>query len=579
MIEKAIIEALASLGTGNAPRFQWSADALSLKDCIDGLAINRMRLPRHCEESESDALLALAMGLHYTKVKTTRIDLPAKAMRRVAALSMHFGAMIAEVAHIHDRKVAALLVSVLNGQDVTSDKPSMQNLLVAASCASKLPPGRFPDIEVSCQGLLVSAGSNQQILEMVGKVMDSVQTAEVTKDYADIAAQLFPDVGGECSDQSDDETESEESVQIDDPRGNATPSSDAYASGEPQDTALTGEASGIGQEQDSEGNQGDPVGASDDAGAGLESQEPVAKAERIDVPVESEERENSNYSQQNEADDALNALTGMALSIHSEEQESESNCKALLAGITGDSSKRENLVQKNGDFFAKNQNLVSEILRMLQSLDKRHNTLERQGRRISTKHVWRLKKLGDTKIFKHTTKVVGSQVAVEILVDGSGSMGAGLKVACEVSISFCDALQRLPKSSSAVSIFSGDVGVSEVVKEHGESVHKVRSKLSFITASGGTPTGAAILKRLVPLMAQRQERKLMVIITDGQARNTQVAQAAVLHAEALGVEIIGIGIGVHGKAIKTFIPEAITINNLGELQGALRRSLQNQVLA
>ena len=37
MIDKPIIEALASLGTGIAPSFQWSADALSLNDALEGL--------------------------------------------------------------------------------------------------------------------------------------------------------------------------------------------------------------------------------------------------------------------------------------------------------------------------------------------------------------------------------------------------------------------------------------------------------------------------------------------------------------------------------------------------------------
>ena len=580
MIEKAIIEALASLGTGNAPRFQWSADALSLKDAIDGLAVNRMRLPQACDESESDAVLALAIGLHYTKVNTARHELPLKAMRRVATLSMHFGAMLAEVAHIHDRKVAALLVHILAGQDVTNEKPSLQNLLVAASCAAKLHPGRMPAIEDVCQGMLIPAGSNLQVLAMVGAVMDSVQTAETTRDFAAIAECIFPDVGEECADEALEEGEQGDSENMDGPSASTSPSSAVECQGQPSDADSANTSKEPGLEHSTEQNAG---GGSEDQ----KSKEASAGAgqEELHSPLQEEPSKGKTCNDVDANDShlcevlCLDELDGHATVVPTQTANMEEQGGGSVPGGNGDASTHRGKSRDTPEIFAKNQNLVCEILRLLQSMDKRHTSLERQGRRISTKHVWRLKKLGDSRIFKQTTKVEGSQIAVEILVDGSGSMGSDLKVACEVSLSFCDALQRMPKSTSAVSIFSGDDGVSTVVKEHGQNVQKVQSKLSLVSAGGGTPTGAAMLNRLLPLLAQRQERKLMIVITDGLARNVNSAQAAVKYANHQGVQVIGIGIGTQGRAVKSFIPDAFNINSLEELGGALRNLMRNQVLA
>ena len=249
-----------------------------------------------------------------------------------------------------------------------------------------------------------------------------------------------------------------------------------------------------------------------------------------------------------------------------------------LEGVSGGQGKVADL-GLNKLHFAKNQNLVTEIVRLLQSQDKRFTQLRDCGRRIAATKVWRLKRLGDTKIFKHTQKVVGSQVAVEILIDGSGSMKTDLKLACEVALSFGEALQRLTKATSAISIFSGGYGVSQVLKEHGEPVQKGTSKLSTVFASGGTPTGHAMLQRMKLLEAQKQERKLMIVITDGAASNPAIAVAATHLLEERGIEVIGVGLGREGVKIQQYIPNSVCVNELGQLQFALKKVMQTREMS
>ena len=596
MIDKPIIEALASLGTGTAPSFQWSADALSLNDALEGLSVNRLCLPAHCENN--DALIAMAMAMHATKTCSTRMDLPQKQFRRIATLGMHFGAMLADVAQtldILELKVVALLEVIQADLDVTSTKPSLQALLVASTCAAKLPSGACQNVVDVCQKILIHSSVNPKVLEIVGNVMDEVMTANATKDYAEIASKLFPDVGPEYEDQPEDEMSKDES-------------SNTPSEGAPSESGDQGDNAGAAGNESCDSPDGDS-----EAGAGsTEMEEAAAEADQpgstTDISKDEAGEDGSEADTHGQLKQAESGASGSDdtktgegkqpdTEVESEEPKSEKSLEKPEAltqvedegdavglldydfeGVSGGHGKVED-PGLNKLQFAKNQNLVTEIVRLLQSQDKRFTELRDCGRRIAATKVWRLKRLGDTKIFKHSQKVVGSQVAVEILVDGSASMKTGLKLACEVALSFGEALQRLTKATSAISIFSGGYGVSQVLKEHGDPVQKGTSKLSTVFASGGTPTGHAMLQRMKLLETQKQERKLMIVITDGEASNPAIAVAATHLLEERGIEVIGIGIGREGVKIQQYIPNSVCINELGQLQFALKKVMQTREMA
>ena len=598
MIDKPIIEALASLGTGIAPSFQWSADALSLNDALEGLSVNRLCLPAHCENN--DAVIAMAMAMHATETCSTRMDLPQKQFRRIATLGMHFGAMLAEVAQtldIHERKVVALLEVIQAELDVTSTKPSLQALLVAATCAAKLRSGNCQSVVDACQKILIFSGVNLKVLEIVGNVMDEVMAASATKDYAEIASKLFPDVGPEYEEPPEDEKSTEEmskSQSAGDPSEPGEQGDDAgAASGESSDsksgdcdTAVGSSESGENKtEEDQPGNATDTT--KDDASEDSSMPETQGQGQSMQAEAGKSGSDDAKPDEGTHADADVESEDSQSETLVAEPQpltkvEDDGDAVSLLdydlEGVSGGQGKVADL-GLNKLHFAKNQNLVTEIVRLLQSQDKRFTQLRDCGRRIAATKVWRLKRLGDTKIFKHTQKVVGSQVAVEILIDGSGSMKTDLKLACEVALSFGEALQRLTKATSAISIFSGGYGVSQVLKEHGEPVQKGTSKLSTVFASGGTPTGHAMMQRMKLLEAQKQERKLMIVITDGAASNPAIAVAATHLLEERGIEVIGVGLGREGVKIQQYIPNSVCVNELGQLQFALKKVMQTREMS
>ena len=648
MIDKPIIEALASLGTGIAPRFHWDADALSLKSAIDSLAVNRLSLPGACDNY--DALMAMAMGQHLTKVLTERHELPQKQFRRVATLAMQFGAALVEIALTlkgHQQKVVALLNAAQTSDPLLNEKPTLQTLLIAATCASKMPEGEATEVILACQKLLMVAGGKQELITLVGNVMDAVQTAESTKDFAQIAGSLFPDVGESCQDDDEGETDSQPHDDQKQPQTQPADSNEPgetgdKAEGEPSDSKSgepdeaaqeveVGEKSG--QRSDAQGSESD---ADTSAGAGTQPATESATDKDVEEEVqgqsdqdncesgnqsqeperadESSEEVNSakNFSEQGSEDDAESQELEEEAAAESTntqgdeaEQTSEENSQAQEGAAANDKPESkeegeaeaegaETLLEKltKGGFseikdsaagsklqFAKNQSLVSELVRILQSEDKRTTSIQDRGRKIAANKIWRFKKLGDARIFKQTNKVVGSQIAVELLIDASGSMGSHLTLACEVGLSFCDALQRLTKASSAMSLFAGRVGVSRVLKEHGEGFSKIAPKLTSVAAGGGTPTGFAMMQRLEVLVRQAQERKLMVVITDGAANDFRSVLQSMKYAEDNGIDVIGIGLGLEGRVIKTYIENSLNILSLNDLQPAIRALMSKRALA
>ena len=142
-----------------------------------------------------------------------------------------------------------------------------------------------------------------------------------------------------------------------------------------------------------------------------------------------------NAGEQTSTEDFLkpdgNQSAGEPESKEDGEPETDDAAQGVTSLPKGGTNEIKDTVSVNKLQFAKNQSLVSELVRILQSEDKRTTSIQDRGRKIVANKAWRLRKLGDARIFKQTSKVVGSQIAVELLIDASLSMGNHIKLACE----------------------------------------------------------------------------------------------------------------------------------------------------
>ena len=98
-----------------------------------------------------------------------------------------------------------------------------------------------------------------------------------------------------------------------------------------------------------------------------------------------------------------------------------------------------------------------------------------------------------------------------------------------------------------------------------------------INASGGTPLAAALWWVMQTMLFLKEQRKLILIITDGVPDSTHAATHAVNVAQKLGFEVYGLGI--RDEHIGQLLPQTSrVINDLSDLAPVMFDMLQTALL-
>lgn len=222
--------------------------------------------------------------------------------------------------------------------------------------------------------------------------------------------------------------------------------------------------------------------------------------------------------------------------------------------------------------------LVSVLLREFQDKRPKAQLRCQSGRDLSVPHLWRLKAVGDTRVFRKKAPTTGVDAAVMLLLDRSGSMDDDIELAAAATNAFAQALQRISGVQTAISLFPGfETATEEVLKFRQSTIH-ASARLRAVTADGGTPTGEAILEILPSLMQRPVQKRAIVLITDGEPDSKTETKKAVARAAELGVEVIGIGIGERAR-IAQIVPRSVTITGIAELPSALESLFKLQLNA
>lgn len=218
--------------------------------------------------------------------------------------------------------------------------------------------------------------------------------------------------------------------------------------------------------------------------------------------------------------------------------------------------------------------LVRVLLRELQDKQRQPAKYSQAGGQVAVNRFWRLGRLADTKVFRIRKQTRGVEAAVSILLDRSGSMDETIETAAAVSLAFSLALQRIGNVTTAVSMFPGTSDVTENIQSFGESAQQAVRRGQAIKASGGTPTGSAILQALPALLAQRKDKRILLIITDDGPDNPALLSHALAAAEKNGVDVIGVGVGCD---IRFYIPNSVAINSVEALPDAMEVLFREKV--
>ncbi len=212
--------------------------------------------------------------------------------------------------------------------------------------------------------------------------------------------------------------------------------------------------------------------------------------------------------------------------------------------------------------------LVNVLQRELQDKRKRPNRFAQAGGRVAPERHWRLKALGDTRIFRASRPAAGIEAAVTILVDKSESMDHQLATATEVALAFSLALQRIGRVKTRTATFPGAVEITETLQDFGESPRACERRCAHLVASGGTPIGAAVALESGRLSDTGISKKVLVVITDDDPGDPRVLELALQKADEVGITVVGVSIGCD---IRRYLAKSVSIGVVGDLPDALSR--------
>lgn len=225
----------------------------------------------------------------------------------------------------------------------------------------------------------------------------------------------------------------------------------------------------------------------------------------------------------------------------------------------------------------------AQLFGLVQASQRSGFHTKRSGKHLDVARLHRVT-TGDSRIFRRTTDRKQPNTAVHILVDMSGSMDsavAGQKTAAEVAreaaLSIGLALEAIHGVNPAITFFCGGQAkpVISIVK-HGESV---RGKaLNFgVRADGGTPMAKAIWHAAFALSKCREERKMMVVITDGSPNNPASCPPIIKLCEDSSVDMVGIGVGT--DSVKRYFSKSIVIEDCADLKSTLFALMEQSLTA
>ena len=198
--------------------------------------------------------------------------------------------------------------------------------------------------------------------------------------------------------------------------------------------------------------------------------------------------------------------------------------------------------------------LRTRIANYLQTQKMEKSMTARRGR-LATNKLYRLA-VDDCRVFNKKQPVKSNNVAIHLLLDGSGSMnGVRAEIAYPAAQAFAEAVSNYPDINVAASVFcSGGVAgksgnIVYPVLKHKQKI-SVNTKWGFLPR-GNTPLAEGIYYAWSELMVQPEERKILILLTDGQPNDKDSTKTMVSLCKKSGMEVIGLSID--GDYLKSYL--------------------------
>ena len=226
----------------------------------------------------------------------------------------------------------------------------------------------------------------------------------------------------------------------------------------------------------------------------------------------------------------------------------------IIESISGESSLSDRLQDNNAKAAISETALM--VARQLKSkADDLQDALVTQtrcearnalaGKRLNGRILSRVA-TGNPRVFRQKHEAQGLSTAVTVLCDCSGSMSASLQdgvsredAAFGLMYGVADLLSEFEVPFSLV----GYSNYYQTFKEFDGDWSPLRRKKQVPYISGGTITGAAMTKALMELATRPEERRLFVIITDGDTADLEELMSCYSESKLLGVDVATLIVG------------------------------------
>jgi len=190
--------------------------------------------------------------------------------------------------------------------------------------------------------------------------------------------------------------------------------------------------------------------------------------------------------------------------------------------------------------------------------------------------------LGHTNVYKQTASRIGMNTAITLLLDNSVSMKGHPLQVCQKTAVVLDMAVAGTKTAIEITGFT-TVQLSNMVKIYQYRTFDqkgVQASSSLVNMTevvlGGTPVATPMLDVVRRMMPRPEERKIVVVVSDGAANDPVDAHRARCIAESMGCIVVGISIGDDGDLadMRKWCPGTVGIADVDELPHALTRLVQ-----
>lgn len=212
--------------------------------------------------------------------------------------------------------------------------------------------------------------------------------------------------------------------------------------------------------------------------------------------------------------------------------------------------------------------LISKIETML----RERTYTARSGRKIEGRKLSRVA-VGDPRIFRKTDEKQGLDTAIHVLVDRSGSMSTGnrMPIAMKSTMALMSTFDNIKGVSSAATVFPGLTRLTDF----NQSVSTTKQRY-VPQPMGGTPLGEALLWLIRDMADRREDRRIVIVLTDGAPNDPRMCQRLINQMTRYGIEVIGVGIET--MAVDGLFPTSAVINDVRELPGTLFNLIQRKLV-